>query len=294
MHEPTRARPRRVGDLDPDTREEGSVRCHEVQGRVGPDTASRGVEGEGVQEERRENAQDGHGVRLAHDIAKCLDAFGPWVGLLGEEGYESVGDLMVQMNMDPDIILAINGIGPKAMEEIEAGLAAIEFEVVVGEEPEVVEEVAEIAAEVEAEVLAEAAEIAEVAETAEAEAEEEPAAEVEVEAAEEMVAEIVGEETPVAEAVIEEVEVGSAEVEDLSLEEMFRLQSEELGLTTDITELDEDEQEEIGDQKGKKKKKKKRKKYVEMEYDPDHDVMIVKRKKKRGGTDWDESWEEDW
>jgi hypothetical protein len=27
-----------------------------------------------------------------------------------------------------------------------------------------------------------------------------------------------------------------------------------------------------------------------MEYDPEKDVMIVKRKRKRGGAEWDEEW----
>lgn len=203
-----------------------------------------------------------------------------WVTLLGEEGYGSVGDLMVQMNMDSDAILAINGIGPKAMEEIEAALGAIEFKEPVEEEPAVVEEEIEAeAAEVEAEVDAEAVE---------AEADEALVAEGEVaeEAAE-------AEEAVVAEAAAEEVEGEAAEVEDLSIEEMFRLQSEELGLTTDITEVAEEDEGLVEDEKGKKKREE-RKKYVEMEYDPDHDVMIVKRKKKRGVADWEEGWEEDW
>ena len=48
------------------------------------------------------------------------------------------------------------------------------------------------------------------------------------------------------------------------------------------------EEEEDDDKKGKKGKKKKRRN-VEIEYDPDHDVMLVKRKRKG-----DEGWEGDW
>jgi N utilization substance protein A len=201
-----------------------------------------------------------------------------WVALLGEEGYKRVGALMLQMNMDSDAILAINGIGPKAMEEIEASLAGLEFEIPVEEEPEAVEE----------EVVE--AEVAEADEDAEAAPE---AVEAKGDAAEETVAEAVEEEAPVAEAAVEEGAVEEAEAEDLSLEEMFRLQSEELGLTTDITEVAEEEDSLVEDDKGDQKKKE-RKKYVEMEYDPDHDVMIVKRKSKRGDTEWEEGWEEDW
>ncbi|MDX1436187.1 MAG: transcription termination factor NusA [Anaerolineales bacterium] len=209
-----------------------------------------------------------------------------WATLLGEEGYESVGDLLVQLNMDSDAILAINGIGPKAMEDIQAAVDAIEFEVPVEEEAVAVEEEAaaaeaeaEVAAEAEIEAEAEAEPVeAAAAETPAAEEDEAPAAEAEIEAEAE-------------EAVVVEME----EEEDLSLEEMFRLQSAELGLTTDLDEDDEDDESDDSEtgERGRKKKKK-RKKYVEMEYDPDHDVMIVKRKKKRGATDWDEGWEEDW
>jgi hypothetical protein len=28
-----------------------------------------------------------------------------------------------------------------------------------------------------------------------------------------------------------------------------------------------------------------------MEYDPDKDVVIVKRKRKRGGTGWEDDWQ---
>jgi hypothetical protein len=55
-----------------------------------------------------------------------------------------------------------------------------------------------------------------------------------------------------------------------------------------IEATDEEEDEEDLDQKGKKKKKKK-KKFVEVVYDPDRDVTLVTRKRKRGG-DWEDDW----
>jgi N utilization substance protein A len=210
-----------------------------------------------------------------------------WVTLLGDEGYKMVGDLLVQMNIDSDVILAINGIGPKAMQDIQATLDAIEFEIPVEEEPETAEEAVE--ADADAEVVAEAErDVVEAgAEVSAAETAEEPVAEAEA-AVEE--AETATDEAEALEAQ-GTVVVETDQEEELSLEEMFRLQSEELGLTIDI---DDEEEADDADSEKKGEKKKKRKKYVEMEYDPDHDVMIVKRKKKRGTTEWDEGWEEDW
>jgi len=45
--------------------------------------------------------------------------------LLSEAGYQNVGDLKFQMVTDPDSILGLSGIGPKAMLEIETTLAAL-------------------------------------------------------------------------------------------------------------------------------------------------------------------------
>jgi N utilization substance protein A len=43
--------------------------------------------------------------------------------LLGGAGYTTVGDLMLQLNLDPDAILGLAGVGAKTMEEIETALA---------------------------------------------------------------------------------------------------------------------------------------------------------------------------
>ncbi|MFU8773120.1 MAG: hypothetical protein ACNA8H_11955, partial [Anaerolineales bacterium] len=203
----------------------------------------------------------------------------------------TVGDLMLQMELDSDTILALNGIGPKAMQDIETALNELTF-------PEVVEEVepeeeAEIEGEQEAEISEEVVEVGESLEpqvevqaepeavmedTAEVIAEEEAQAEeiseIEVEAEEEEMATIVEEEEE------EEEEMPA------SLDEIFALKPEVFeAIPTD----DEEEEEEEG---SRKKKKKKKKKYVEMEYDPDKDVVVVKRKRKRGGVeDWDDDWE---
>jgi hypothetical protein len=73
-----------------------------------------------------------------------------------------------------------------------------------------------------------------------------------------------------------------------SLDEIFALKPEAFDLElTDVELEDEEEEDETGK---KKKKKKKKKKFVEMEYDPEKDVMIVKRVRKRGEPGWDDNW----
>jgi len=208
--------------------------------------------------------------------------------ILGGAGYTTVGDLMLQMNLDPNEVYGLDGIGAKAIEAIEEALANVSFL-----EPE--EEEAAV------EVTAEAAEGLEAAEGEEAVVEAlqvgaEPEAETAaaVPAAEEVEAEATqveptaeGElvqeagEEPEKETVAEE-----AEEEPASLEELFALQPEAL----EFVDVDESEDEfDEDDKSGKKKKKKKKKKFVEMEYDPEADVVLYKRKRKRGGTsEWDE------
>ena len=38
--------------------------------------------------------------------------------ILQEGGFDTLGDLVLQMRVDPDRILALNGIGPKSFEQI--------------------------------------------------------------------------------------------------------------------------------------------------------------------------------
>jgi N utilization substance protein A len=218
------------------------------------------------------------------------------LSVLAEAGYSIVGDLLLQMRLDSDAILSLNGIGPKAMEEIEAALAKITFP-----EPEV-EIQPEEAVEVEAEVIQ--MEEAEAVAEAQPEVEIEPAIEaVQPEAVEEaavtpeVAAEVI--EEPVAEAeVVEAVEEPetAAETElapgdeEVKEEEMPATLDELFTLKPEVFDIDSEEyEEEESDETGGKKKKKKKKKYVEMEYDPDKDVVIVKRKRKRG-DEWDDNW----
>jgi N utilization substance protein A len=230
-----------------------------------------------AQRARREAARESVPNAAFEMTLEDTDLSSRWVQLLEGAGFSTVGDLMYQMMMDSDIILALNGIGPKAMEEIIATLAVQEFP------PDEVEPEAE--AEVEA--LAEGEEAPEEAEEAAPEAVLEADAEAAVEAEAEAV------EEPAAEGAVEEIapEEGEEAPAD-SLDELFTLKPDTLEI---VKELDEEgeEDDELDDRKGGEKKKKRRR-YVEMEYDPDKDVMIVKRKRKRPTQEWEEGWEEEW
>jgi N utilization substance protein A len=258
--------------------------------------------------------------------------------VISEAGFETIGDLMVQMKTDSDKILALNGMGPKGMQELEEALGQLTFEEEVEEvaeavegaeqapesvtteepkgeletgeeseeEPEIeaeeaIEEAAEAVVEAEqaveeaAEAVVEAVEVQETVEgeipAPEAEAAQVVEAEAQVEPQElEQEAEEGAEEEPAlaepeSEAVTAEEEIEEEpEEETQSLDEIFSLRSEEL---KEFEYDEEDEEEEFGDKK-KRKKKKKKKKYVQVEYDPEKDMMVVKRKRKRGQDDWDE------
>ena len=210
--------------------------------------------------------------------------------LLSVAGYITVGDLMLQIQLDADSILGLNGIGPKSMQEIETELTNLSFpeapveaegEELAPEGVEVVEEGVEPLIEVPTEIV--------MAEPAEAELVTAPIAE-EIPVAEAEEPEIL-ETTPLAEADVEEVSVAEpvspVEIEEelpTSLDELFTLKPEVFDVN--LEEIEEDEEGEEGD----RKKKKKKKKYVEMEYDPDKDVVIVKRKRKRGAAGWEDDW----
>lgn len=193
--------------------------------------------------------------------------------LVTGEGFSSIGDLMLQLHLDADRILGINGVGPKAMESIEAALAAYQFPEVEEEAPEeapeeVLEEaVAQVETEVQEAAPDEQVEAQQV--TAEAQAEE-PAV---VEQAEDEPAE----ELPADQAEPEAQEEEQAE--QPSVEEIFARSQEVLERQAEERALQEMTQ---------KEKTKKKKAFREIEYDPDLDLTIVRRKRKRDAEDWDE------
>ena len=219
-----------------------------------------------------------------------------FAGILAGAGYTTAGDLMLQMQLDPNAVLRLEGIGAKAIEEIEGALAKVEFPAVqVEEQPEAVEQVEAPAETVEAieEVAEEEAELVEelpgepesIPISMEIEQEVPAPAMLEsVEAAEAApsVTEVV-EELP---ALTEPAPVVEGEEEPTSFDELFKLRADSL----DVTASEEDEEDEEIDRATGKKKKKKKKRFVELEYDPEKDVVVAKKKRKRGVGDWDDEW----
>jgi len=220
--------------------------------------------------------------------------------ILGGGGYTTVGDLMLQLELDSDVILGLNGIGPKAMSTIEVTLNDLVLEEVVSEE-----DIAVSAEELlESEQVAEAEESVEtvsiegdeeielpdgVDEAAEADVEVSPKVREEpVEAEAEAVAEVAEEiETAEGEPLIDLSELDE-EDQTKSLEEIFTMRPDVLEYKADPE--DEGDDEAAADLRSEKKKQKK--KFVQLEYDPDKDVVILKRQRKRDGEDWEEDWEE--
>jgi transcription termination/antitermination protein NusA len=203
---------------------------------------------------------------------------------LQEAGYLTLGDLVLQMRLEPDSILALQGIGPKAMQEIEK----LASDTVVVVEPAPAEVLpAEVSAESVAAVPVEGVQAPLIE------------AQVELGTAEAVAAAPVeGAAAPSeAEAVTGQVEAGEPveivpSVEALAPEAVA--ESEE-DLTTNLAELLElkpdalveaEGTEEEGDDDKKGKKKKKKGKHIVVEYDPDRDMVMVKKKHKRG-DEWE-------
>ena len=194
---------------------------------------------------------------------------------LQEAGYMTVGDLALQLKLNEDTILAIQGIGPKAMLEIHKLMETLEAEVQAAlVEPAPVEETP-----VPTEPEVTAPEPAALEGQAPVEAQVSP-----VETPEAVAPEAEAEEAKQPEMVEAEVAAPAGETEEEgqpSLDEIFALKPEilETGETS--------EEEEEGDDKKGKKKGKKKNKHVQIEYDPDRDLVIVRKKHKRG-AEWEE------
>ena len=180
--------------------------------------------------------------------------------ILTEAEYRMVGDLMMEIKLNPDKVLGLAGIGPKSMEAIRTALENVSFP-----EPELpVEPVVPVI-----EVLPMA-----VVETPGENQEQRIEGAVPVEIIPESVT-VEAEIVPVGTGVAEELE-------GKPLEEIFTLKPDMLHPVTTTTEEEEDDSD-------KKKDKKKKKKVVEVVYDEDLDKTIAKKKHKRG----DEGWEEE-
>ncbi|MQC26776.1 MAG: transcription termination/antitermination protein NusA [Chloroflexi bacterium] len=196
--------------------------------------------------------------------------------MVAGEGYTTIGELMMQLELDADKILEISGVGPKAIESIQETIAGFEFPEP-EPEPEVeaeadAEEAAEMLDEASADAAIEAVEEAEVVDT-------------ELKAATDDVVVLPKMKKEKAEATAETSADGDEEPQ--SVEEIFAKTAEQL----------------LGKQRRAKPKaapkaaepaveeadkKKKRKKGREIEYDPDHDVTIVRRRRE---DEWEEGGE---
>ncbi len=139
--------------------------------------------------------------------------------ILVEAGYENVGDLMMALKLDENKVLGLAGVGPKAIQNIQEQLAAVEFPAAPAA-PEAVEAPVAEAAPVEAEAAPVPAEV-----SAEAPAEGETAAKP-----------------------AEEVEPDNAK-DGVSLDELFKMKPE-------IFHAAPAEEEDADKKKGKKTKKK--------------------------------------
>jgi N utilization substance protein A len=216
------------------------------------------------------------------------------LNILTEAEYETVGDLILIMKVDPDKVLGLAGIGPKAIENIEESLAALTFPEPEPEpEPEVEEEVEAEGAEEEVPVAEQVAEPEAVAEAETPVAEEQVAPSAEEEAQPEVVAEEVVEASvdekvkkkkPRKKDEEEITEDDDLVKDDVSLDELFALK--EMFQTGRVS--DDEEEEESVEKKGKSKKKKK--KHVKMEYDEELGEVVARKKHKRGDDDFEEDW----
>lgn len=172
------------------------------------------------------------------------------------ESFETVGDLMLVYKTDPDRILKMPGIGPRAMENIEACLASFPFAQFTQETPATAEGITP--AERPAEVIAESTTPVETS------VEAVPVAEVPAAAA--------PPPAPSAIPLEEDFAKDGVRLDDLFSVELFRKRSQAFSM-----------EEESG--KGKKKAKKK---YIEIEYDEDSGETITRKRHKRGDEDWEE------
>jgi len=190
--------------------------------------------------------------------------------ILQEAGIDSLGDLILKVKLDPDSILAFNGIGPKAHSEILDLVENIEFP-----EPEGAAEgeVAQETVRVEQPIVVEEQELLQPSSTEEGETQ--PTTSEEISEVLEPEKEPALEEQP--------VEFGEPEPE-LAFEELFKVDAAKFDYVNEEDVIVDDEGNVISD--SKKKKGKKKKGYT-VEYDPDIDQTTVKRKHKR-----EDGWEE--
>ena len=248
--------------------------------------------------ERTQTAREGI-PRGAYDLPLATLGFATRLNnlLVEQAKVETVGDLMFKLNLDKTEIRGIAGIGPKAMEEIESAVELMLQSLPEEQEEEpVIDEVVITEAEVKADIPAAVEEpesetkpevaseeiVQEIVETELGEDKQpEPVAEtseVVISTEEEVTAD--SEKPEIADQIEEVPEPIEEEILSESVEELSKLKPELLDITDeDSTDIDDEDD-----------KTKKRKKFVDIEYDPDRDVTIYRKKHKRdsgGWGDWD-------
>ncbi len=199
--------------------------------------------------------------------------------ILQEAGISTLGEMAMRMKMHPDDILRLNGVGPRAMQEITKLMTGLDEQMAAQAAVEVVEPEAAAVSAIESEETFLEEEITpSVIETT-------PAV---VESLESVPVEAVEKVSPEEGLVIveegQEEEEEEEEEEEPSFDKLFSLRTE----TIDVPEFEEEEEEDSTTKDGKKKGKKK-KKHVQVEYDDERDQVILRKKHKRDGGGWD--WE---
>lgn len=173
--------------------------------------------------------------------------------ILTEAGFETVGDLMLALKSEPNKVLGLAGVGPKAIQNIEESLAALQFP-----EPEVAPVAVEEAPAVE--VVAETPSAAET-----------PVEETQAEAKKEAKSTSKGKA---------EEEVDNEFAKDgVSLDELFTMKPEIFQTSAAATEEES---------KDGKKGKKVKKKGVELQFDEGLGAVVGRKKHKRGDAEWTE------
>lgn len=198
--------------------------------------------------------------------------------ILQEAGFSTTGELAMQMKIQPDVILRLQGIGPRAMTEINTLMDHLASDKTA--EKEALPVVAEAIDEIKVEAAKPTPEPEKIATDIETQTEK-VVEEVAIPSSTEVTEELIKEPLEVPEGAEEETEV-----EEVTFDKLFTLHTDTVG-ETEETESEE-EVDELGQPKSKKKKKKH--KNVEMEYDPERDITIIRKKHKRG-TGWNGEWE---
>ena len=181
--------------------------------------------------------------------------------LISGEGYSTIGELMEELVLAPKKISQISGVTEEILADIKSTIDNFEF-------PEVAEEES----------------VAEVVENKDA--------------ADDVVEEVSEE---VSEEIVEAVEEKDIEDVIASLEESLAQEGIDADKPAVDVSIEEFERAEVDDnidklleEENKKSKKQSKKKYREIEYDPENDVTIVKRRRKRN-NEWDiDEWNDEW